>query len=316
VSTRTKRPDTTTLSDPTDNADGFLPTGSLGLNLALGGGWPRGRISEVFGPSGGGKTSLLLTAIAEAQRAGGGMAALIDADHGVNRSSAARLGIDLDRMPYHRTNELEDAFERVEELAKGGSVSLIVLDSVASLLPKVYFEGPADTGLRTDENHQFRLDVFLRVLMPLLARHGTTLLVGNQLRQKIGVYYGNPETTPWPTTVLGEYASVRVRLERTGHYKESEAVLGSETRAKVVKSRLAAPFQQVDFVLFYADGLQPEGELVRLALEKGVLYKGGGGRILDGNRVLGTVPQAIRLLKEDKELVDRLTAAVVERARA
>jgi recombination protein RecA len=302
------------LNDPTDGPDGFLSTGSLALDLALGGGWPRGRVVEVYGPPGGGKTTLLLSAIAQAQR-DGGMGALIDADHATNQATASRLGIDLERMPHHRTNCMEEAFERIEELAKSGSVRVIALDSVASLLPKSHLDGAAEPfSHHQDQGTQFRIDLFLRAMLGLLARHGTVLLVSNQVRERVGVMYGSPEMTPWVTMPVHDLASVRVRVERKGWLRDGETTIGAECRLKILKSRLAAPMKQPEYNVLFASGISVPDDLRELGTQTGVLTKRGSHLYFEDTSVGNGRAEFVRRMHEDPALAQRIRSAILERS--
>jgi recombination protein RecA len=314
MSTRSKAPGP--LNDPTDGPEGFLPTGSLALDLALGGGWPRGRICEVLGQPGSGKTTLLLSAVAQAQR-DGGMAALIDADHGVNRTAAARLGIDLERMPAVRTTSAEEAFEKIEELLKGGSVRLIAVDSLASLLHSSILADPAhNSGFHQNESHQYQLDFFFKAMLPLLARTQTVLLMSNQMRVKVGVIYGTPETVPFATLTVQDLASVRVHLSKLTQVKDGDVALGFECRAKVVKNRLAAPMQQPEFTVLYASGISAADDLLRLGSQSGALTKRGNLIYFEGKAVANGRQEFVRRTGDDPALAERIRAAVLEHVRA
>jgi recombination protein RecA len=291
-----------------------VSTGSLALDLKLGtGGWPRGRIVELFGAEGSGKTTLALQAIAHAQR-NNGFGAFIDADHGTALAAAGRLGVDVDAMPLHQTNGLEDAFEKIEELVRGGAVDVIALDSIAALLP----EGAQDCSrsnipLAKNPEHQHRVNHFLKALLGPLSRSRAVLLITNQVVEKLGVMYGNPETTPWETMPLRSYASQRVELRRVTTIKDGEEALGYEVKASVVKNRLAAPLVKAEFELHFATGICAEAELLALGLEAGLLEK-RGGRISHGDLLLGTNrADVLRHLRQDAELAARLRAGIIER---
>jgi recombination protein RecA len=291
-----------------------IPTGSLALDLALGtGGWPRGRIVEVYGSSGSGKTTLLLSAIAQVQKAGG-MGAFIDADHGVDRATAGRLGIDVETMPFLQTSSLEEAFESIEELVKGGAAEVIALDTVAALLPE------SNRGCSRDavppvknEEHQHQIGHFLKSLLALLASSRAVLLITNQLVPVAGVMFGPTEATPWVTAQLRDHASQRVELRRGVAIKDREDTLGCEVNAKIVKNRLAAPMTRAEFEIHFATGLCAESDLLRLGQDAGLLLK-RGSRLFLGEQALGAGrADALRLLREDAQFAARLRDGIVER---
>jgi recombination protein RecA len=243
------------------------------------------------------------------------MGALIDADHGTNQATAARMGIDLERMPFHRTNALEEAFGKIEELIKGGAIEVIALDSIAALLP----EGNATceaVPFHKNESHQHHIEHCLKALLGPLSRSRAVLLITNQVREKIGVIYGNPDTTPWVTLPLRDYASVRVDLRKMAQVKDGEFNVGAEVRAKIIKNRLAAPHAQAQFELRYATGICNEGDLLRLGLEVGVVTK-RGNRLSFGEHLLGNGwNEAVRQLGHDATLATRLREGILERRQA
>jgi recombination protein RecA len=289
-----------------------VSTGSLALDLKLGtGGWPRGRIVEIYGAEGSGKTTLLLEAIAQVQQ-GGGLGAFIDADHATDQRRAARLGIDLERMPFVQTNILEEAFEKIEELALGGAVDVIALDSIAALLPKDS-RTCQDVPFHQSERHQYQVEHYLKALLGPLARSRAVLLITNQVRIKVGVVYGSPETTPWITLPLRDFASVRVNLTRTGLIKNGDEAVGAQIKAKIVKNRLAAPMTQAEFELHFASGICAEADLVALGFEAGLLSK-RGGRLYFGDVMVGMGNGgAARYLRDNGDLAAQLRAGIVER---
>jgi recombination protein RecA len=291
-----------------------VSTGSLALDLKLGaGGWPRGRIVEVYGPEGCGKTTLLLEAIAHVQH-NGGMGAFIDADHATDQATAARLGIDLEKMPFVRTNGLEEAFVKIEELVLGGAVDVVALDSIAALLPSEH-RTCQDAPYRQNETHQYRVDHYLKVLLGPLSRSRAVLLISNQLRDKIGVMYGSPETTPWVTLPLKDYASVRVDLRKTSPIKLGEQSVGIGIRAKIVKNRLAAPLTQAEFEMYFDRGICVETELLTLGVEAGLLRKRGNW-FYQGDDPLGNGSLAAAAhLRQHTELAAELRAGIIERLR-
>jgi recombination protein RecA len=291
-----------------------VPTGSLALDLKLGtGGWPRGCIVEIYGPEGSGKTTLLLEAIAQAQKHGG-MGAFIDADHGLRQATATRLGIDLERMPFARTNVLEDAFEKISELVQGGAVDVIALDSVAALMATGYTECSRD-GLppKQDELHLHYFEHFLKALLGPLSRSRAVLLISNQVRQKVNVFFGSPETTPWHTAPLRDFAAQRTQLARVGQVKDGEETVGAEVRAKIVKNRLANSFTQASFEIHFATGICKESELLGLGLEAGLLSKRGMYLYFGESPLARGQGEAIRLLQKDTELAGRLKEAILQR---
>jgi recombination protein RecA len=294
-----------------------VPTGSLALDLALGtGGWPRGRVVEVFGPEGTGKTTLLLEAIAHAQQ-NGGAGAFIDADHGTDPSAGERLGVDVEAMPFLRTSSLEEAFEKVDELVQGGAMDVIALDGLAALLPEGHRRCSRDeVPPSKNEAHQHKVGYFLKTLLGPLSRSRTVLLISNPVVEKLGVFFGNPETTPWETMPLRSCASQRVELKRTSVIKEGEEARGLEVRATVHKNRLAPPLAKVVFHLLFATGVCQETDLLTLGLETHLLTKRGSRLSLD-EQVLGTSHDAaVRFLRQDAALAAKLRAAIVERRRS
>jgi recombination protein RecA len=291
-----------------------ITTGLLALDRALGtGGWPRGRIVEVFGSEGSGKTTLLLEAIAHAQQ-NGGFGAFLDADHGVEPATAERLGVQWEAMPYHRPASLEEAFERIEELVRGGAVNVIALDSLAALLPMECLSCSRDAiPPYKNEQHQHRISHCLKALLGPLSRSKAVLLISNPLVEKTGVFFGNPQTTPWETQPLKIYASQIVEVRRAATIKEGEDSLGLEIKARVVKNRLAAPMTQTEFELYFATGFSVESELLTLGLELGIVSK-RGNRLSFGDVLLGGGrSEALRNLQRDGDLAARLRESLLER---
>jgi recombination protein RecA len=301
--------------DPAEGTPGAgVSTGSLALDLKLGtGGWPRGRIVEIYGPEGCGKTTLLLEAIAQAQR-NGGLGAFIDADHATTQATAARLGIDLERMPFHRTNKLEEAFAKIEELVLGGAVDVIALDTISALMPEGW-QNCADVPVLQDQEHQHKIEHYLKVLLGPLSRSRAVLLIANHVRERVGMYFGNPETTPWVTMPLRDYASQRIDLRRMAAIKDGDDALGIEVRARIVKNRFAAPVTQAQFQMYFASGICGENDLIALGLEVGLVSK-RGNRFAFGEVPLGMGQrEAVRALKQDAELAGRLREGIIERMR-
>jgi recombination protein RecA len=285
-----------------------IPTGSLSLDLALGvGGLPRGRVIEIFGPESSGKTTLTLHAIAECQRMGG-ICAFIDAEHAFDASYAQRLGVRLDELLVSQPDCGEQALEIADQLARSGAVDLIVVDSVAALTPKAEIEGEmgdAHMGLQARLMSQA-----LRKLTGITHRQGSTIVFINQLRMKIGVMFGNPETTTGGNA-LKFYASVRLDIRRIGQLKNGDEVFGSRARVKVVKNKVAPPFRQAEFEILYGSGVNQLGELVDVGAAHGVLEKSGAWYLLDGERIGQGRDKAMAFLGENAEVRDALRARLL-----
>jgi recombination protein RecA len=298
------QPEPPTSPDP----DRVIPTGSLALDRALGtGGWPRGRIVELFGPESGGRTTLVLEAIAQAQRCG--TAALIDADHATDPESARRLGVDPRGLVLHRGNVLSELIPVVEQFIKRG-VDVIAIDSIAAIL--IGDKSPDDYAHQPkSESNQKVVEQWLKSLLGPLAKSRSVLLVTNQQREKIGVMYGDPATTPWETHPLRDFASVRVEVKRITHLKDGENIVGFEGRLRIVKNRLAVPYRNVEYDVHYDRGIAIERELVALGLEGDVLTQ-SGQFVRFGDVVIGrTRDDAVRRLQRDEALTERLYEAVV-----
>ena len=280
-----------------------IPTGSVGLDRALGvGGFPRGRVIEIFGPESSGKTTLALHAIAEAQRAGG-VAAFIDAEHALDVRYAARLGVKVDDLLVSQPDSGEQALEIVETLVKSGGVELLVVDSVAALVPRAEIEGEmgdAHMGLQARLMSQA-----MRKLTALMSRHQATVIFINQIRQKIGVMFGNPETTTGGNA-LKFYASVRLDIRPAGAIKKGEEIVGSRARVKVVKNKLAPPFRVAEFEIHYGTGICRAAEILDLACESGVVEQSGSWFSFAGER-LGQGRDGVRdALAGNPELLERV----------
>jgi recombination protein RecA len=276
-----------------------IPTGSISIDAALGvGGFPRGRVIEVYGPESGGKTTLTLHVIAEAQRLGG-QAAFIDAEHALDPSYARKLGVDVDNLLVSQPDNGEQALEIAEALIRSNAVDIIVVDSVAALVPRAELEGDmgdAQMGLQARLMSQA-----LRKLTAIVSKSKTCLIFINQIREKIGVMFGNPETTTGGRA-LKFYSSIRVDIRRIQSIKEGDRVVGSRTRAKIVKNKVAAPFREAEFDIIYGEGVSREGDLVDLGVAKGLLEKSGTW-ISYKNERLGQGRDNARLfLKENKDI--------------
>ena len=276
-----------------------IPTGSISIDAALGvGGFPRGRVIEVYGPESGGKTTLTLHVIAEAQKLGG-QAAFIDAEHALDPSYARKLGVDVDNLLVSQPDNGEQALEIAEALIRSNAVDIIVVDSVAALVPRAELEGDmgdAQMGLQARLMSQA-----LRKLTAIVSKSKTCLIFINQIREKIGVMFGNPETTTGGRA-LKFYASIRVDIRRIQSIKEGDRVIGSRTRAKVVKNKVAAPFREAEFDILYGEGISREGDLIDLGVEKGVLEKSGTWISFGGERLGQGRENARVFLKEHADV--------------
>lgn len=281
-----------------------IPTGSIGLDIALGiGGIPRGRVTEIYGPESSGKTTLALHCIAEAQKTGG-MAAFIDAEHAFDKSYAEKLGIDTENLLISQPDNGEQALEITEHLIRSGAIDVIVIDSVAALVPRGELEGEmgdSKMGLQARLMSQA-----LRKLTGTISKTGCACIFINQLREKIGVMFGNPETTTGGNA-LKFYASVRLDIRRLAQIKEgADNVMGNRTRVKVVKNKVAPPFKVVEFDIIYGEGISKTGEIVDLGVELGVIQKSGSWFSYGGNK-LGQGRDAVRqLIADNPELLEEL----------
>jgi len=276
-----------------------ISTGAISIDYALGiGGVPRGRVVEIFGPESSGKTTLALQVIAEAQRAGG-LAAFVDAEHALDAEYARKLGVDIDNLLVSQPDNGEQALEIVEVLIRSGSVDVVVVDSVAALVPRAEIEGEmgeAQMGLQARLMSQA-----LRKLTGAISKSKTVLIFINQLREKIGVMFGNPETTTGGRA-LKFYASVRIDIRRIGAIKDGENVIGGRTRVKVVKNKMAPPFREAEFDIVYGEGISREGDLLDLAVEKKIVEKSGAWFAYGGER-LGQGRENVKaFLKERTDL--------------
>lgn len=258
-----------------------IPTGSLSLDIALGGGIPKGRVIEVYGPESSGKTTLTLHAIAEVQKTGG-TAAFIDAEHALDPAYAKRIGVDISNLLLSQPDNGEQALEIVETLVRSNAVDLIIVDSVAALVPRAEIEGDmgdAQMGLQARLMSQA-----LRKLTAIISRSNATVIFINQLRMKIGVMFGNPETTTGGNA-LKFYASVRMDIRRIGQIKQADAVIGNRTRVKVVKNKIAPPFREAEFDIMYNQGISATGDILDLATAANVVEKAGAWFAYNGEKL-------------------------------
>ena len=286
-----------------------IPTGSVGLNLALGvGGYPRGRIIEIYGPESSGKTTLAIHAIAEVQKSGG-IAAIVDAEHAFDRFYAEKLGVDIKNLLISQPDSGEQALEVVDQLVRSSAVDLIVIDSVAALTPKAELEG--DMGDSKVGLQARLMSQALRKLTASINKTNTTCIFINQLREKIGVMFGNPET-PTGGNALKFYASVRLDIRRIGQIKDGEEILGNQTRVKVVKNKVAPPFRKTEFDIMYGSGISRTGELVDLGVEAGIIKKSGSWYSYNDEKLAQGREGAKKVLAENADLAGELEAQIME----
>lgn len=283
-----------------------IPTGAIGLDVALGtGGIPRGRVTEIFGPESSGKTTLALHVIAEAQRLGG-IAAFIDAEHALDAPYSKKLGVNTDELLISQPDTGEQALEIAEVLVRSNAVDVIVVDSVAALVPRAELEGEMGDSL---PGLQARLmSQALRKLTAAISKSGTAVIFINQLREKIGVMFGNPETTPGGRA-LKFYASVRLDIRRTEAIKSGQDSIGFRARVRVVKNKLAPPFRDAEFDIIYGDGISREGSLLDVAVEQGLLEKSGTWYSYHGERIGQGRDNAKKFLREHAKVVSELEIA-------
>ena len=285
-----------------------MPSGSLSLDLALGGGIPRGRVIEVYGPESSGKTTLTLHAIAEMQR-NGGTAAFIDAEHALDPAYAKRIGVDVENLLLSQPDNGEQALEIVETLVRSNAVDLIVIDSVAALVPRAEIEGDMGDSL---PGLQARLmSQALRKLTGVINRSKATVIFINQIRMKIGVMFGNPETTTGGNA-LKFYASVRMDIRRIGQIKQGESIIGNRTRVKVVKNKIAPPFREAEFDIMYNEGISRSGDVLDLAAARDIVEKSGAWYAYNGEKI-GQGREASKIyLKEHPKIMEELAKKVME----
>jgi recombination protein RecA len=286
-----------------------IPSGSLGLDLALGvNGYPKGRIIEIYGPESSGKTTLTLHAIAEAQKAGG-IAAFIDAEHAFDRHYAEKLGVDIENLIISQPDNGEQALEIAENLIRSGAIDIVVIDSVAALTPKSEIEG--EMGDSKMGLHARLMSQALRKLTGTISKTNCTVFFINQLREKIGVMFGNPETTTGGNA-LKFYASVRLDIRRSSQIKEGENVIGNRTKVKVVKNKVAPPFKTAEFDIMYGEGVSKTGEILDLAVEFEIIKKAGSW-FSYGDTKLGQGRDAVKvLIKDNPELAEELEQKIKE----
>ena len=286
-----------------------IPTGSLSLDAALGvGGYPKGRIIEIFGPESSGKTTLALHAIAEAQKAGG-LAAFIDAEHALDRFYAAKLGVNTDDLLISQPDNGEQALEIADQLIRSSAIDIIVIDSVAALTPKAEIEG--DMGDNKVGLQARLMSQALRKLTSSISKTNTTCIFINQLREKIGIMFGNPETTTGGNA-LKFYASVRLDIRRVTTLKDGDTPIGNQVRVKIVKNKVAPPFRKAEFEITFGEGISRAGEIVDLGVELGILKKSGSW-FSYGETRLGQGRDAVKkLIKDNPELSEEIEAQIAE----
>ena len=294
-----------------DEQIAVIPSGSLGLDLALGiGGLPRGRIIEIYGPESSGKTTLALHAIAEAQKRGG-TCAFIDAEHALDPIYARKLGVDVDNMLISQPDAGEQALEIADTLVRSGAIDVLVIDSVAALVPRAELEGEmGDTHVGL---HARLMSQALRKITGSVSRSNTMLIFLNQIRLKIGVMFGNPETTTGGNA-LKFYASIRLEIRRIGQIKDRDEVVGNQTRVKVVKNKLAPPFRQVEFDIMYGEGISKVGELLDLGAKAGVVEKSGAWFSYDSQRIGQGRENAKQFLREHPAMADAVEQKVLDQS--
>ena len=280
-----------------------ISTGSLGIDIALGiGGMPKGRIVEIYGPESSGKTTLALSVIAQAQKKGG-TCAFIDAEHALDPSYAKKIGVDVENLLVSQPDSGEQALEIADTLVRSGAIDVMVVDSVAALVPKAELEGEmgdSHMGLQARLMSQA-----LRKLTATVARSNTLIIFINQIRMKIGVMFGNPETTTGGNA-LKFYASVRIDIRRIGAIKDKDDVIGSQTRVKIVKNKVAPPFKTVDFDIMYGEGISKTGELIDLGVKSGIIEKAGAWFSYNGEKIGQGRENAKKFLKDNPAIADEI----------
>lgn len=286
-----------------------IPTGSIGLNAALGvGGYPRGRIIEIYGPESSGKTTLAIHAIAEAQKAGG-IAAFIDAEHAFDRFYAEKLGVNINELLISQPDNGEQALEIADQLIRSSAIDILVVDSVAALTPKKEIEG--DMGDNVVGLQARLMSQALRKLTSTISKTNTTCIFINQLREKIGVMFGNPETTTGGNA-LKFYASVRLDIRRVTSVKDGDNIVGNQVRVKVVKNKVAPPFRKAEFEITFGEGISKIGEIVDLGVEYGIIQKSGSWFSYQGSKLAQGRDATKAVLKDNPELADELEAQIMQ----
>lgn len=290
-----------------------IPTGSFGLDIALGvGGYPRGRIIEIFGPESSGKTTLAIHAIAEVQKQGG-VAAIIDAEHAFDSFYAQALGVDINELYISQPDNGEQALQIADQLISSSAIDLIVIDSVAALTPKAEIEG--DMGENKVGLHARLMSQALRKMTSVISKTNTTCIFINQLREKIGITFGNPETTTGGNA-LKFYASVRLDIRKSSAIKNGEDVIGNLTKVKVVKNKVAPPFRRCEFDIMFGEGICKVGEILDLAVEKNIVAKSGSWFSYEGSKLAQGRDASLQVLRDNPELCDeletKLRAAIAE----
>ena len=284
-----------------------IPTGSIALNAALGvGGYPKGRIIEIYGPESSGKTTLAIHAIAEAQKAGG-IAAFIDAEHAFDRFYASKLGVDVDNLWISQPDNGEQALEIAEQLIRSSAIDIIVIDSVAALTPKAEIEG--DMGDNKVGLQARLMSQALRTLTSAISKTNTTCIFINQLREKIGVMFGNPETTTGGNA-LKFYASVRLDIRRATQLKDGEEVIGNQTRVKVVKNKVAPPFRKAEFDIMFGEGISRAGEIIDLGAELGIIKKSGSWYSYNDTKLGQGRDASKQVIQDNPELAEELEGLI------
>ena len=287
-----------------------IPTGSISLNAALGvGGYPRGRVIEIYGPESSGKTTLAIHAIAEAQK-NGGIAAIIDAEHAFDRFYAQKLGVDIDNLLIAQPDNGEQALDIAEQLIRSSAVDLVVVDSVAALTPKAEIEG--DMGDNKVGLQARLMSQALRKLTATIAKTNTTCIFINQLREKIGVMFGNPETTTGGNA-LKFYASIRIDIRKSGApIKDGDEAIGNQVKVKIVKNKVAPPFRKAEFDIMFGEGISKVGEIIDLGVEHGIIKKSGSWFSYEDTKLAQGRDATKQLIQDNPELIEELEAKIME----